>query len=351
MNILVIGSGVIGLSAAFELASAGHRVRVVTRNYEEGSSWVAGGMLAPYSEGLRGDLLDFSIESLSIYPDFIGRLEEASRFRIYFSRNGILRILLDEEEYRNVREYVRELGIENLEEFKGEELLKREPLLSKEPVAGFLFKDEGNVDAEKLMDALLFACENMGIKILIDDVVRLEKVDGRIVEAKGIRDTYRADFYVLATGAWSNSLLGVPVFPIKGQILKVKGVEPDVVYYSKVSYIIPKEGYVLVGATSEDAGFDTRTTVGGVKSLLEGAVRIVPSMSEAELVATNVGFRPATPDGKPILDVGENYAVCVGHYRNGILWAPVTAKVLLDYVERGERSPYLERFSPERFSE
>ncbi len=352
MNILIIGSGVIGLSTAFELALAGHSVKVVTRNYEEGSSWVAGGMLAPYSEGLTGDLLRFSVESLRLYPEFLDRLQEVSRLRIYFNRNGILRLFLSEEEY----EEAKRLAAKNykdteFEELHGEELRKREPLLSGEPVAGFLFKEEGDVDAEKLMDALLFACENLRVKIQVDEVVSLEKRNGRIESAKGLKENYVADFYILTTGAWSKPLLDLPVYPVKGQILKVKGSELDKVYYSNISYIIPKENFILIGATSEDAGFDSRPTVGGVRSLLEGAVRIIPSLSEAEILSVKVGFRPGTPDDMPIFDAGENYVVSVGHYRNGILWAPISAKMVLDLVEKGDRSPYFDTFNAGRFSE
>ncbi len=350
MNILIIGSGVIGLSTAFELALAGHRVRVVTRNYEEGTSWVAGGMLAPFSEGLKGSLLNFSMDSLRLYPDFIGRLEEVSRIKLFYSRSGILRLVLNESEYHEVKknaEAYSSAGVD-WEELGGEELSRREPLLSSEPIAGFLFRDEGNVDAEKLMDALLFACENLNVKIVIDDITEIVRSGERVEEVKGYRDTYRSDFYVFTTGAWSRSLLKIPVYPVKGQILKVKGLELDKVYYSSVSYIIPKENHMLIGATSEDAGFDSRTTLEGVSSLVNGALRIIPELSKAELLGVRVGFRPATPDEAPIFDAGENFAVLTGHYRNGILWAPASANVALELVEKGKRSEYFSLFSPNR---
>ena len=351
MNILIIGSGIVGLSTAFELALAGHRVKVVTRNYEEGSSWVAGGMLAPYSEGLRGDLLRFSVESLNLYPDFLRRLREVSRLGVYFNRKGILRLFLSEEEYEEAKKLAeRNYRDTEFEELSGEELRSREPLLSEEPIAGFLFGAEGNVDAEKLMDALLFACENLNVRIQVDEIVELERDDGRVEGVKGLKDKYTADFYVLATGAWSKPLLSLPVYPVKGQILKVKGLELDRVYYSSISYIIPKENYILIGATSEEAGFDSRPTVGGVKILLEGAVRIMPSLSDAEVISIKVGFRPGTPDDMPIFEVGENYVISVGHYRNGILWAPISARMILDLVE-GVRSPYFDTFDAGRFSE
>ncbi len=349
MNILIVGSGVVGLSTAFELALAGHEVRVVTRNYEEGTSWVAGGMLAPFSEGLEGDLLNFSIDSLNLYSDFIKRLEEVSRLKLFYVRNGILRLALGEEEYSFLKgkaDLYRRMGYE-VEGLSSEELPEH---LSEEPMGGFLFREEGNVDAEKLMDALLFACENLKVKILIDDITELEREGDTIKGVKGYRDTYGADFYVFTTGAWSRSLLKVPVYPVKGQILKVKGVELERVYYSTASYIIPKENHILVGATSEDAGFDSRTTLEGIKSLMEGAIRVVPALARSELLDVRVGFRPATPDEKPVFSLGDNFAILTGHYRNGILWAPASANIILELLEKGKVSKYFEAFSPDRFS-
>ena len=309
-------------------------------------------MLAPYSEGLGGDLLRFSVESLRLYPEFLERLQEVSRLSIYFNGNGILRLFLSEEELEEARKLAHQsYGDTDFEELSSEDLKSREPFLSGEPVGGILFKEEGNVDSEKLMDALLFACENLRVKILLDEIVEIEKKDGKVKSVRGLKDSYTADFYVFATGAWSRPLLDLPVYPVKGQILKVKGLELDKVYYSSISYIIPKENYILIGATSEDAGFDSRPTVGGVRSLLEGAVRVVPALSEAELLSVKVGFRPGTPDDMPIFEAGENYVVSVGHYRNGILWAPLSARMVLDLVEKGVRSPYFDIFSGERFSE
>jgi len=349
MNVLVVGSGIIGLSIAFELALAGHRVKVITRNYEEGASWVAGGMLAPYSEGLEGDLLTFSTESLSLYPEFLDRLGEVSKLSVSV-RYGILRLAVSEEEYDKIAKKINNLKTE-VEKLDEAELSRREPLLAGVFAGGFFFAREGSVDTEKMMDALLFACENLKVSLIVDEIVEVCRKNEKIDSVVGLKDTYNADFYVFATGAWSRSLLGIPVLPVKGQILKIKGVELDRVYYSEVSYIIPKDNYVLVGATSEDAGFDGRVTLGGVKDLLDGAIRVMPSLSRAELLGVKVGFRPATPDKKPILWVGDNYAICTGHYRNGILWAPVSAHTILSFVERGERSPFFSAFSLGRFSE
>ena len=351
MNILIVGSGIVGLSTAFELALAGKKVTVVTRNYEEGASWVAGGMLAPLSEGLEGELLEFSLENLRLYPDYVSRIEEVSKIKVFFEKEGILRLGVDEEEMELIRKraevYSRMgLKVETLE--KGD-LRNIEPAISEKVEGGVLHHEEGNVDAEKLMDALLIGVGNLGVRIVVDEVVEVERRNSRVESVKGLKDRYSADFFVFATGSWSKSLLKLPVFPVKGQILKVKGPEPKKVCYSKASYIIPKEGFLLIGATSEEAGFDTRNNLKGVGTLIDGAVRVMPSLGEAELIDVKVGFRPATPDGKPVFEAGENFATLTGHYRNGILWAPISARMVLDLIEKGVRSRYFDLFSPSRF--
>ncbi len=353
MKVLVIGSGIVGLSTALELALAGHSVRVITRNYEEGSSWVAGGMLAPFSEMLMGDLLDFSLLSLDLYDDYVKRLEEVSRVSLFYEgSSAILRLALTPEERESLEEYARKVEEKGFSVVRLTEAEAREaePHLGKGVEGAYIFEQEGNVDAERLMDALLFAMENLKVKIEVDDIYKVSLKDRAVGAVVGYKKEYHADFYVLAPGAWARSLMDVPVYPNKGQILRAKGVEISRVIFSGRAYIIPKDGYLLVGATSEDAGFDTRVTLEGARTLTSGALDVVPALADAELVSIRTGFRPATPDEKPVFDLGDNYALLTGHYRNGILWAPATAKMVLDYLETSEVSPYFRVFSPSRFA-
>ena len=350
MLICVIGSGVVGLTCALDLALAGHKVKVITRNYEEGASWVAGGMLAPFSEGLEGDILRLSIESLRLYDEYVSRVEEVSGHSILYRRNGILRILDsgEVEAYKALADSYRALGFDS-QPLEGSSLREAFGLLSEEISSAILFKDEGNVDSQQLMDALIFAMHRLGVEIVLDEVHKIKIEDGRVEEVIGFKNGYGADFYVFSPGAWGSALLGIPVYPLKGQILKVRGLDIDRVLYSPYAYIIPKENYTLIGATSEDVSFDHRRTLGGVRSLGNNAARVVPSIDECEFVEVNVGFRPATPDHLPVFDVGENYVVSAGHFRNGILLAPVSSKVVVDLLERGVRSEYFELFPSKRF--
>lgn len=353
MEILVVGGGVIGLSTAINLLLAGHRVKLVVRDKKEGASWVAGGMLAPFSEGLEGDLLKFSVESLNLWHEYLGRLQDISGRKVFFSE-GILRLALNEEEEKELREKVKRYSSEyckSVASYETQELLCEFPYLSEEVCYAVLYGEEGCVDTEELMESLYAAFEKLGGKLLNEDVARIVREGERIVKVFSVFGEFKADFYVFATGAWLKEHFNFPVFPVKGQILRIDAPPTDYVLYSSVSYIIPREKHLLVGATTEHKGFDRRTTLGGVKRLAEGALKVFPSLEDAELLEVKVGFRPGTPDEKPIFYFGENFLVLGGHYRNGILHAPLTAEIALRFVDKGEVSEYFKLFSPYRFKE
>ncbi len=347
----VVGSGIIGLSTAVELKIKGYEVTVITRNYEEGASWTSGGMLAPFSEGLKGNILELCIESLNIYDEYIKKIESIVGFRVDYRKNGILRIAIDDKEeeeiFRILKEY-KEIGID-FEILRIESLKNKELLFSERVKTGILYKQEGGVDTERLMDALLLSCEKLGINIILDEIKSIEWNKAKIERIIGLKQHYNFDFYIIATGAWNEIIPHIPVFPIKGQLLKVKGIHLERVIFSNNVYIIPKENHILIGATSEDAGFDTRATLGGINLLSSRAIDVIPKLSEASFHSVLVGFRPSTPDESPVFEVGENYAIAVGHYRNGILLSPVTAKMVVDFIAEDKLSRFFEAFSPKRF--
>ncbi|WP_448587529.1 FAD-dependent oxidoreductase, partial [Thermocrinis sp.] len=191
--------------------------------------------------------------------------------------------------------------------------------------------------------------ENLGVEVVIDEVVRVELKGEEVHALKGLKDSYRADYYVFCTGAWAKELFDVPVYPLKGQAVKIKAKPFDRVHYSTISYIIPRDRYTYVGATSEDVSFLGGNTVGGLAALCGNASRLVPSLVKAEIQSILYGFRPATPDEKPVFLLGGNYSLLSGHYRNGILHAPITASILKSMLKEGFKSEYFEHFSPGRF--
>jgi len=352
MDILIVGSGIVGLVTAFELASAGYRVRIVTRNYEEGASWVAGGMLAPFSEGLRGDILDLALESLGLFPHLLERLKDLTGAEIFYRQGeAVLRLILSEEEERELRSLTGEYMQrgEAVKRLTPEELKSFEEGLGRDVRGGWIFPREGNVDAEALMDTLLVAVGMLGVRVEIDDIRGLETASGKVKGLRGLKGTYKGDFYIFATGAWSADLFRIPLVPEKGQILKVRGSLLRRILYSREAYLIPKERFTLIGATSERRGFDPKPTLEGCALLSAGALRVFPPLGGAEFVSLRVGFRPLTPDGKPVFELGENYAILTGHHRHGILLAPATARLILDYLEKGIRSSCFDLFSLRRW--
>ncbi|WP_448583841.1 glycine oxidase ThiO [Thermocrinis sp.] len=343
MKIVIVGSGVIGLSTALYLALEGFRIKLITRNPQEATSWSAGGMLAPFSEGLEGKLFEFSYESLRMYPEYIKLVEEVSRLKIDFWRDGVFRVVLKGEEglIKKAEQY-REKGY-------SVEFLERMDYYSEEVVSIIRYADEGWVDVEHLMDALLLAMEKLSVSMEIDEVVKVELRNDRVERLNGLRGDYTADYYIFCTGAWTKELFDIPIYPIKGQAIKVKAKPVNVVHYSTISYIIPRSRYTYVGATSEDVAFLGGNTVEGLSALCANAIRIVPTIKSAEVISTLYGFRPGTPDEKPIFAIGTNYSILTGHYRNGILHAPITASIAKSLIKDKIKSVYFDYFSPERF--
>lgn len=342
-KIIVVGSGVIGLSCALFLALEGYSVRVITRNPEEATSWVAGGMLAPFSEGLEGVLFEFSYESLREYPSFVDLVKDASGQKVDLWMDGINRVILKgEEKLLEKAEAYAKMGFRV-------EMLDRLPYLSRKVQTVIHYPEEGWVDAEMLMDALLFAVNRLGIEIAIDHIVKIDTKDKKVISLEGLKGRYEADFYLFCIGAWTRTLFDVPVFPVKGQALKVKDGLHHKVHYSSICYIIPRSKYIYLGATSEVQGFNTDITLEGLRSLSENAIRLIPAMKGARFFSALVGFRPASPDDLPIFNIGENYMLLTGHHRNGILHAPLTAKLAKNYLVYAKESPYIKAFSADRF--
>ncbi len=347
IKISVIGSGAIGLSIAFELSLRGFKTKVITRDINEATSWVAGGMLAPFSEGLEGDIFHFSYESLKLYNEFVEKLEDSSKQRIDIWMNGINRIVFkDEDELLHKAElYSRTYKVET---HKDPKLVNSQ--ISERVKAIIHYQEEGWVDTYSLMNALIRALERLNVEVIQDSILRVSMKDGRIEKLIGIRDEYKADMYVFCLGAWTRQLLNIPIYPIKGQAITLNTRISDKVLYSNVSYIIPRNTYTYVGATSEYGDFSKKSTVYGIYSLISGLMSVLPYAGQAEFLNALVGFRPCTEDQYPVFEIGKNYIFTGGHCRNGILHTPITSKVVSDYIDKGLVSKYMEIFSSKRLS-
>jgi glycine oxidase len=351
---IVVGGGIVGLSCAWGAAQRGARVAVVERSLPPaGATRVAAGMLAPVGELAFGEpeLLEMTLAAADLYPTFVAELEAASGASVDYCRGGALHVALDRDEaaeLRRVHELQRslDLGAEWLLPRRCREL---EPGLTPSFKGGVHAPGEASVDPRALVAALLAALEaEDGVELLTGSGVEAALRDGeRIV---GVRteagDELRGAAVVLATGAWSGQAEWLPeparppVRPVKGQILELRarnGVAPcRRIVSSERVYLVPRpDGRLIAGATVEERGFDTAVTAGGVHELLREAYRLLPDIAEMELVEATAGLRPGTPDNLPLIGASgvDGLLWATGHYRNGILLAPLTAKMLVEELE------------------
>jgi glycine oxidase len=350
---VIVGGGVIGLSCAWRAVQGGARVAVVERSQPPaGATRVAAGMLAPVGELAFGEpeLLRMTLAAAELYPDFVAELEAASGLSTGYRRDGALHVALDRDEaaeLQRVHELQRSLGLA-AEWLPSRRCRELEPGLTPSFNGGVHAPDEASVEPRALVAALLTALEAEGVEVLSETGVETALREGkRIVGVRTERgEELRADATVLAAGAWSGQAEWLPeearppVRPVKGQILELRasdGVMPcSRIVASERVYLVPRpDGRLIVGATVEEQGFDTAVTAGGVHELLREAYRLLPEVAEMELIDASAGLRPATPDNLPLVGPSgvDGLLWATGHYRNGILLAPLAANLIVEQLE------------------
>lgn len=361
-DVLIVGGGVIGLSIGWRLARRGIAVTVVDPAPGSGATWTAAGMLTPATELHYGEqpLLQLGLESARRYPGFVAELQDATGVDVGYRRDGTIVSAWDTADLdglRDLQEFGRSLGL-STELVTGRELRELEPALASGLPGGLVAADDGQVDPRQLVQALLAALEHAGARLLRERVAQVG--GGRVTLAGG--DQLSAATVVLAAGAWSGQVPGVPgtaapVHPVKGQTLRLHGEVPlrhvvrGVVRGSPV-YLIPRtSGEIVVGASSEEAGFDVHPRAGAIYELLRDAQALVPVLGEATFDEVSTSLRPGSPDNAPLIGpTGEDgLIVATGHYRNGILLAPVTADGVAELVATGATPEVLAPFAPSRF--
>lgn len=367
-RVAIIGAGAIGLSIGWRLAQAGCRVAVFDRGMAgRGASWAAAGMLAAGIEAEPGEeaLYALNRRSQELWPGFAAELRAASGMEIGLRQEGTLWAALTRDDAAQLRfhhDFQRQLGIK-LEWLSGAEARRREPYLHPSMPAAVFSPDDHQVDNRLLAQALAIALARAGGRLHENRAVTALDVAGGVVRGLRLGDEREpADLVVLAAGAWSPGLAGLPeaarppVRPIKGQMLAL-AMDPAApllrhVLWSGRAYLVPRgDGRLIVGATTEERGFDARLTAGGMLALLEGAWRAVPGIAELEIVESWAGFRPGSRDDAPVLGASgiEGLVLATGHHRNGILLTPVTAEAVSRTILTGETDPAIREFSLSRF--
>lgn len=365
---VIVGGGIIGLSIGWRASQLGLSVLILDRSDPpDAASTVAAGMLAPVTETTFGEdaLLQLNLEGARRWKGFAEELSFAAGVNLADHRRGILHTALhrdQSEALSRLYEYQQELGLE-VEWLSSMACRRLEPALHPSTRAGVLAGGDWAVNPRAVLDALRTVLEAAGASIRHG--AEVAQVTGGAHPSMTLADGDRleAGNVVVAAGPWSGRVPGVPegiagaIRPVKGQILRLK---PSAALRAPITHVVRSEdvylvprpgGEVVVGATVEEKGFDTAPTAGGIFELLRAADELVPGIREMEIAEIGAGLRPATPDNAPLLGLIEpGIAIATGHYRNGVLLAPVTADGIAELLAKGELPPELAPFDPYRFA-
>lgn len=369
-DVVVVGGGLMGRASGWRLAAAGLDVVVVAGEPAAAASRVAAGMLAPVTETTFTEelLLGLNLASMQRYPAFAAEVTEASGQPSGFRSGPTISVAANADDAARMgqlADYLTRLGLES-ERLTSREARKVEPLLAPTIRGGLLVPGDASCDNRLLLAALTTAGERAGARTVVGFVHHVGSVDDRVTGvALADGSTIAAPTVVVANGAWAGQLTGippVPVRPVKGQVLRLdpgRYPQPSAVVRAFTRgteiYLVPRDSgrELVVGATSEELGFDRRVTAGGVYELLRDARLAIPMSSEYALAETSVGYRPGTPDNAPILGHGSlaGLVLATGHYRNGVLLTPITADVVAELVLHDRLLPVAEPFGVERFDQ
>ncbi|MFJ3642132.1 glycine oxidase ThiO [Streptomyces sp. NPDC090108] len=371
-DVLVVGGGIIGLVTAWRAAREGLATAVVDPAPGGGAARVAAGMLAAVTELHYGEekLLALGVESARRYPDFAAELTELTGQDLGYRRCGTLAVALDADDRAQLRELhalQRRCGLES-EWLSGRDCRRLEPMLAPGVRGGLRADGDHQIDPRRLASALVTACERTGVEFHRTWAARLDVAGDRAAGVTTADGTaLGAGRVVLAGGGMSGRLAGVPdavrppVRPVKGQVLRLTVPPRYAPFLSRTVravvrgshvYLVPREnGELVVGATSEELGWDTTVTAGGVYELLRDAHELVPGITELPLTETGAGLRPGSPDNAPLLGPSglDGLLLATGHHRNGVLLTPVTGDAMAHLLVHGRLPEEALPFTPRRF--
>jgi glycine oxidase len=366
-DVVIIGGGIIGVSIAYQLTKRGKSVTVLEKDsIGAHASGAAGGMLGAQVEFAEpGPLVDLSVRSREMFPALQKELYAATGIDIGLNTAGMLRVALSNEESEVLKQQAHWQEQQGLRAdwLDKEEVKRQEPAVGDTIVGALSLPDDTQVSAPDLTRAFAIAAARKGATLLERcEVLTIEHTHGEVTAVHTTRGSFTADHFVLAGGAWSGGLaqqLGVPlsVFPIKGEAFSVLTMPQPIrkTIYSHGCYIVPKDGNrLLIGASSQNCGFDSRLTIGGLQQLMAKAVRLLPALADCPLEKTWASLRPQTDDGLPYFGPISSFAnllAATGHYRNGILLSPITGEAIARMITGEPLDVSLAPFSDQRHAQ
>ncbi len=365
-DVIIVGAGVIGLAVAYELSRRGARVRVIdARAAGQGASQASAGMLTPYSDlhGHPEALRDLAARSLDLYDAFVETVREDGGVDVEYRRCGSLHLPANDADLDGMRALAARLAERAVAArlLTPAEVHDLEPQLARDVPGGVLVPAHGYVAVQDFVRALQGAVTLRGGRLDVEraESVRADALGLRVGVAGG--GEMRAPAVVIAAGSWTSRIVvegdrPLPVRPVRGQLVTLDWPTPPLgrIVWGPDCYLVPwTSGAMLVGATVEEAGFDERATTAGVHDLVDAACDLLPQAWQAGFAGVRVGLRPATPDELPVIGASERVPgvyYATGHYRNGVLLAPITAVLLADLMLGQQADPGLAPFRPGRFA-
>jgi glycine oxidase len=362
---VIAGAGVIGASIALELAEAGLRVALFdAREPGREASWASGGMISPAPENAGMiPCVPMSLASVSLYPEFIRRVEAASGMNVGYRQKGAIEVLLDgniQEELTTVVALQHGVGL-RAEALTADRVRVMEPALTEDTQAAIFRPDEASLNTRAFTDAILKAAHHRGVEIHAHNGAKALWREGK--RCKGLtleKGQVAAKWTIIAAGCFSAKIEGAgpyaPVLPAKGQMIALRcaSVQIQRILWLEHKYLVPQlDGRIIAGSTMERTGFDRNVTAGGMESILREAMRMIPGLADARIEETWAGLRPDSPDHLPIIGPTDldGLLIATGHFRSGILLAPVTARLIQEWIARQDVSVDWSRLSPMRFLE
>lgn len=352
-DVTVVGTGIIALTAAIELADRGFGVRVVGTTHFGNASSAAGGMLAPSIGRAPGSAQDFMVASRDRYPGFVASLSERSGMRVPLNTEGIFEVAFSSSQAESLQR-----SIDRPSRWATEtELTLEEPAL--DAAFGAVFHPlDGAVDPPLLLDALSsVVASHPRITTSREDCSEVRATESECAVLTSMENRFTSDYVVLAAGAWTPLIIGAgasveSVSPLRGQMIAFDGMHVRHVVCGADAYLIPRsDGFTVAGGTMEHAGFDSSTTPEGIASIRDRAARLCPALKTSPIHLSWAGLRPITPDLLPIIGPDPDRSRVIyacGHSRNGILLAPLTAEAVADIIAGITPRHDMTRFRPGR---